>query len=75
MSISAGSKCLKIAELIFPYLRSITGNGVRQTLKDLKEYLPELKITEIPCGTKDFDWTVPDEWNCRDCYIEDQRGN
>jgi aminopeptidase-like protein len=54
---------------LFPYNRSITGNGVRKTLKDISEILPNLSIFEIESGTKVFDWEIPDEWNCQDAYI------
>jgi aminopeptidase-like protein len=61
-----------MAEL-YPICRSITGNGVRQTLRRLQETIP-LTIHEIPSGTRVFDWTVPNEWNIKDAYIKDSEG-
>lgn len=65
----------ELAALIFPFPCSITGNGVRQTLNEIKKVLPNLQIYEVPTGTQAFDWTVPDEWNIRDAYVEDEAGN
>ncbi len=48
---------------LWPICRSITGDGVRETLNILKERLPELTLHEVPTGTKCFDWTVPNEWS------------
>jgi aminopeptidase-like protein len=59
---------------IFPICRSITGNNVRQTLRKIAGHIP-LEIHEVPTGTPIFDWTVPREWNIRDAYIKDFRGN
>lgn len=77
---SKGEEMYNLANKIFPYCRSITGEGVRQTLLDLKDYIgrdggPELKVYEVPSGTQVFDWTVPKEWVIREAYIEDEAGN
>ena len=75
-----GQEMYHLAKKIFPYCRSITGQGVRDTLGDLKEYIEkdgnaQMKIYEIPSGTSVFDWTVPKEWLIREAYIEDEDGN
>ncbi len=61
-----------MAEL-YPICRSITGNGVRQTLEILKSVIP-LEVREVPSGTAVFDWTVPKEWNIRDAYVKGPDG-
>ena len=61
-----------IADL-YPICRSITGNGLRQTLSVLQRHIP-LEIQEVPSGTAVFDWTVPKEWNIRDAYVRNSRG-
>jgi aminopeptidase-like protein len=61
-------------ERLFPICRSITGEGVRESLLILKE-ICQLSIHEVPSGTSCFDWTVPDEWNVRDAYVMDSKGN
>jgi len=71
---SLGQEMYEFAESIFPFPRSITGNGVRDTLVEVKKHLPGLVIHEIPSGTKCFDWVIPDEWNVRDAYIANMDG-
>ena len=61
-----------IAEL-YPVCRSITGEGVRETLRMIQKRIP-LEMHEVPSGTKVFDWTVPLEWNVSDAYIKDKAG-
>jgi len=59
---------------LYPICRSITGNGLRETLRRIGEKIP-LEIHEVPSGTPVFDWTVPREWNIRDAYIKNSRGD
>jgi len=64
----------KLMQRLWPICRSITGNGVRQTIEILREQLPEMQVYEVPTGTQCFDWDVPKEWNIRDAYIVDPLG-
>ena len=65
----------ELCERLFPICRSITGDGVRKTLQMLVEvYGNEINIHEVPTGTKVFDWTVPKEWNIKEAYIENSKG-
>lgn len=61
-----------IAEL-YPICRSITGNGLRNTLGILNRSIP-LEIHEVPTGTQVLDWTVPQEWNITDAYVKNSQG-
>ncbi|PWR69621.1 DUF4910 domain-containing protein [Methanospirillum stamsii] len=69
-----GQEMYNLCHSLFPICRSITGDGVRQTLKNIKEHIPEIIIHEVPTGTRVFDWVVPREWNIRDAYILDPDG-
>ncbi len=71
---SVGDEIFQLATRLFPINRSLTGNGVRETLRIIQELLPELKTYEIPSGTSVFDWVVPDEWNVREAWLEDPDG-
>jgi aminopeptidase-like protein len=58
---------------LFPITRSITGNGNRETLKILQEIIP-LNIIEYPTGQEVYDWTIPKEWNIKDAWIKNSKG-
>jgi aminopeptidase-like protein len=64
-----GEKIYELACELFPINRSITGQGVRETLRILQRELSDLQIHEVPSGTPCFDWSVPKEWNICDAYI------
>jgi len=68
-----GRKMHALIAKLYPICRSITGNGVRETLHIIRQYIP-LIIHEVPTGTTVFDWTVPKEWNVRDAYIKNGLG-
>lgn len=59
---------------LWPIMRSITGDGVRQTHDILSEIVPLQRI-EIRSGTKVFDWVVPKEWVVREAYVVDPNGS
>ena len=54
---------------VWSFNRSITGEGVRQTLQVAKQLIPELEIKEVPTGLKFWDWTVPPEWRFKSAQI------
>ena len=73
MSESLERELLELIHGLYPICRSITGDGVRQTLRLVAERIP-LETREVPSGTQVLDWTVPDEWNARDAWLKDRKG-
>lgn len=68
-----GSDMHRFMAELYPICRSITGDGLRETLRRIGEHIP-LEIHEVPTGTEVLDWTVPKEWNIRDAYIKGPSG-
>ncbi|SEB29721.1 aminopeptidase-like domain-containing protein [Amycolatopsis tolypomycina] len=66
--LRTGAELHALVERLYPICRSITGDGVRQTLDIIGEHIP-LDRHEVPTGTAVLDWTIPQEWNIRDAYV------
>lgn len=68
-----GEAMVELMRELYPLCRSLTGNGVRETLRIVDSVLP-LEITEVESGTPIFDWVVPKEWNISGAWIADAAG-
>jgi len=68
-----GRQMHELMSELYPICRSITGEGFRQTQNILKQHIP-LEIHAIPSGTEVFDWTVPKEWNIKNAYLKNSKG-
>ena len=64
-----GKNIYKFAQELWPINRSITGKGTKETLKLIKQHLPQLKINSVPSGTNVFDWIIPKEWDVKEAYV------
>ena len=72
-AVGIGNEIHALAAEIYPICRSITGDGVRETLRILQRHAP-IEVKEVASGTQVFDWTVPREWNIRSAYIKSGDG-
>jgi aminopeptidase-like protein len=72
--VKRGAEMIELMRQLYPIPRSLTGDGVRQTLARLSQVVP-LEITEVPTGTQVFDWTMPKEWNVDEAWIAGPDGN
>jgi len=70
---AVGAAMHELIQELYPICRSITGQGLRQTLSRLALEIPLLQH-EVPSGTAVFDWTVPREWNIHDAYVKNPQG-
>lgn len=68
-----GNRLHAFVSQLYPICSSITGNGLREILRRIGQRIP-LQVHEVPTGTQVFDWTVPREWNIRDAYVRNARG-
>ena len=66
---AVGEELLELMRELYPLPRSLTGDGVRETLAVLGRDVP-LEVVEVPSGEPVFDWTVPREWTIRGGWIE-----
>lgn len=71
--LATDAELMALATRLYPICRSITGAGLRQTLRILSESAP-LQVVEVPSGTQVFDWEVPPEWNIESARILDPDG-
>ena len=64
-----GYEIHNFARQLWKLNRSLTGEGVRETLLRIGNHLPDMVVHSVPSNTKVFDWTVPKEWHVREAYI------
>ena len=70
-----GKEIYSWAKLLFPYNRSLTGDGNLKTFKFIKTKLKNLNLLKFPTNKKVFDWKVPYVWNVKDAYLTDSNNN
>jgi aminopeptidase-like protein len=71
--VALGREMYHLVEQLYPICRSITGEGFRDTLRQIQTIIP-LEFREIPTGTQVFDWRIPKEWNINDAFIRNSQG-
>jgi aminopeptidase-like protein len=71
--ITIGRRLYDCIANLYPLCRSLTGEGLRETLRRLQRVVP-LTLHEVATGTPVFDWIVPKEWNIRDAWVKNARG-
>src|SRR5262245_63244524 len=71
--VLSGKDMYALVKELYPICRSITGNGFRASLKEIGKHIP-IETHEVATGTPVFDWTIPREWNIRDAYVKNSRG-
>jgi aminopeptidase-like protein len=72
-ALETGSSMYQLMGELYPICRSITGNGLRESLRLIQKHIP-LELHEVPSGTAVFDWNIPKEWNIRDGYVKGPGG-
>ncbi len=73
VTVGIGSEMYALITELYPICRSITGKGFRKTMEIIRNHIP-VEIREVPTGTEVFDWVVPKEWNIRDAYVKNSKG-
>tara|TARA_B100000767_G_scaffold225108_1_gene214377 strand:+ start:6438 stop:7712 length:1275 start_codon:yes stop_codon:yes gene_type:complete len=69
-----GDEIYGLAKALWPLNRSLTGEGVRKTLKEIQNVIPDLKVYDVPSGTEVFDWIIPKEWHVNEAWIKTPSG-
>lgn len=72
-AFGVGKEMYELMRGLYPLCRSITGNGTRQTLAAIQSIV-QIEVNEVPTGTKVFDWIVPKEWNIKNAYVKNSKG-
>jgi aminopeptidase-like protein len=67
---AVGREMHDFARRLWPLPRSISGEGLRATLRAIGERLQGFELFEVPSGSRVLDWIVPDEWWVRAAWIE-----
>ena len=73
MITGMGENLFALIEKLYPINRSITGDGLRESLRIVQKEIP-IVLHEIPSGTKVLDWKVPKEWNIKEAWIKNSKG-
>lgn len=69
----SADRMLELVRRLYPLNRSITGDGVRETLRMVGAIAP-LTLHEVPTGTPVLDWEIPREWNVREAWVANAAG-
>lgn len=69
-----GTYMMRLARELWPLNRSLSGMGTRETLEVIRREADGLTLKTFETGASVFDWTIPKEWNVKEAYIEDPRG-
>ncbi|MDC0953298.1 DUF4910 domain-containing protein [Porticoccaceae bacterium] len=67
-------EALSFAQKIFPYHKSVTGEGIDLAFEELKKEIGCL-IHEYPTGELLLDWQIPKSWKCKGLSIKNLSNN
>jgi aminopeptidase-like protein len=69
-----GQQMIDLMNELWPLNRSISGEGLRKTLKIILSYFDNHAIYEVESGSKVLDWIVPEEWEITSAKLINPEG-